>query len=53
MRKQKNNTSECICKTKSDSQRKNLWLPKERAKWGGTNLEYGINSSIYKIDKQQ
>ena len=29
------NTNECICKTGTDTEKTNLWLPKERGKRGG------------------
>ena len=52
----KYDTNELIYKTDSQTQKTNLWLPKE--KWGGERDELGvwdqqIQTAICKIDKQQ
>ena len=53
----KNNTSELIHKTETDSQtqKTNLWLPKGKEGEKGINQEFGINIYIllHKTDKKQ
>ena len=48
----KNNKNESICKIETQTEYK-LTFTKEREKGEGTNQEYGIQTILHKIDKQQ
>ena len=48
----KNDTNELICKTETDGQKTNLWLPKGKGVGGGINWKYGVDTYTL-LDNQQ
>ena len=51
----KHDTNQHIYKIKTDSQRTDLWLPREEEDGGGKDWKFGISTGkfIYTMDKQQ